>query len=57
MERVTAQCHLGAVSFFIPATFEKKILFRSSDNCVSNINYRVVVLKCLHLAPRLSWRI
>jgi len=29
-------------------------LFCSSDNCVNNINYCVVVLKCLYSAPRIN---
>jgi len=45
VECVTVQCHLHAVSLFVK-------LFCSSYNCVNNTNYCVVVLKCLHSAPR-----
>ena len=44
----TAQCHLRTIFVLIPATPED--IFFSSDNCVNNTNYCVVVLKCLALS-------
>ena len=49
IERVTAQCHpASSLSSF------RRLLktLCSSDNCINNINYCVLVLKCLHSAPR-----
>ena len=51
MECATAQCHLRTISVLIPATPED--IFFSSDNCVNNTNYCVVVLKCLALSTML----
>jgi len=51
VERATAQCHLRTISVLIPATPED--IFFSSDNCVNNTNYCVVVLKCLALSTML----
>ena len=50
-ERATAHCHRRTIFVLIPATPED-ISF-SSDNCVNNTNYCVVVLKCLALSTTL----
>jgi len=50
MEHVTAQCHLRAVPLFIPTTFGKSSV--PATTASNNVNYCVVVLKCLHWTPR-----
>ena len=49
IECVTTQCRLHTVPLH-SGDFWK--LFCSSDNCINNINYCIVVLKCLHAPPR-----
>ena len=51
MERTAGQCHRRTIFVLIPATPED--IFFSSDNCVNNTNYCVVVLKCLALSTTL----
>ena len=51
VERATGQCHLCTIFVHFSGDFWRH--FFSSDNCVNNTNYCVVVLKCLALSTTL----